>query len=164
LRRVVLHKDLYINCTAQCAPLRWNVTKALRLAAINSNCLASDASRFGLLDVLQDMLITWTTSLGVVAVGEVAMAVAGIAGALDGEALSSGIVSVETGILNAIVTVIISVATNLTAPLSKNGLESLANAYWPLLRYSNGLFPGITCYKPSFFRVFCLSSITKVQY
>jgi hypothetical protein len=128
---------------SSCAPLRWNVAKALRLAAVNSNCLASDASRFGLLDVLQDMLVSWTPSLGVVAVGEVAMVVAGIAGALDGEGLSSGIVSTETGVLNAILTVILSVTTNLSAALSNIGLESLAKCLlaasalfkWPVPRH-----------------------------
>ena len=126
-----------------CAPLRWNVAKALRLAFINSNCLASDASQFGLLDVLQDILLSWTASLGVVAVGEVAMAVAGIAGALDGEGLSAGIVSLELGVLNAILTVILSVTSNLSAELSNSGLQSLGKCIlaasalfkWPVPRH-----------------------------
>ena len=128
---------------SSCAPLRWSVAKSLRLAAINSNCIVSDASQCGLLDALQDMLLSWTSSLGVVAVGEVAMVVAGIAGALDGEGLSSGIVSSETGILNAIVTVVLSVTANPSAALSNIGLESLGKCIlaasallkWPVPRH-----------------------------
>ena len=94
-------------------------------------------------DVLQDILLSWASSLGVVAVGEVAIAVAGITGALEGEGLSSGIVSSETGILNAICTVGLTVTANLSAALSNIGLETLAKCIlaasalfkWPVPRH-----------------------------
>ncbi len=91
--------------------------------------------------MLQDILLSWASSLGVVAVGEVAIAAAGIT--LEGEGLSSGIVSSETGILNAICTVGLTVTANLSAALSNIGLESLAKCIlaasalfkWPVPRH-----------------------------